>query len=400
MAGLLAATTMASTVLLGAAAPARAAPLGTLAISPAAGTITAKPAFAAATTSAGCPRTHGQNVRLKAGRVGGPYTNLAPAGGDGTYGNGPFTVAPDRELTRALGASPANGDYEIVVECLGETTGQHPDRFLTTITVTGPNWVVKGAEPPPPATPTTTTLAVTPAGPVNTGVAVTLTATVNPAAAAGSVTFTRGGAALGTAPTSGGVATLTTTDLPAGGHTLKAAFAAADATRYAGSVSTEVALTVNGPPGGAGHQQEITTTVAPGDLSLTVAGTAVTLGGGTIGGQATGDLNKAKVTDQRGTNAGWELTGQVEQFTTAAGGVIPANQLGWDPTVTKVQGSGTGVPGAKLTPGTGLGQPKTLCRSGTTGSAGVYECGAKLTLGIPDTTAPGTYTATLTLTLA
>lgn len=401
VAGPLVMATVATATLLGGATGAQAAPLGTLAVTPTAGTISAKPAFTAARTSAGCPQTYGQNVKLKAGPVGGPYTNLAVTGSAGNYSDGPFSVAPDRELTRALTATPADGDYQIVVECLGVTTGQHPDRFVTTITVTGQNWTVKGSAPPVPVTPTTTTLAVSPAGPVTAGARVTLTATVTPAAAAGSVTFKRGGTAVGTAPVSAGVATLPTDDLPVGNQSLTATFQPTDAAQYAGSESAAVPLTVNPPSrDGITNQQEITATVAPGGLSLTVAGNAVTLGGGTIGGQATGNLNKATVTDQRGTNAGWELTGQVEQFTNPAGGAIPAKQLGWEPAVTKLDGSGTGVAGGTLAPGSGLEQAKTLCRSGPTGSAGVYECGAKLTLGIPDTAAPGTYTATLTLTLA
>lgn len=399
LAGLLTAIVAGTAALVAVAGPAHAASLGTLTITPTAGTIGANPAFTSATTGAGCPATHGQNAKLRAGKVGGPYGNLAAVAGGGTYGNGPFTLVPDRALAQPLGATPAGGDYEIVVECLGETTGLYPDRFIATITVTGSNWTVKGAQQPP-GTPTTTTLAVEPAGPVSAGTAVTLRATVAPAAAAGAVTFSAAGRALGTAPVSAGAATLTTSELPAGEHSLTAAFVPTAAGQYAGSTSAAVTLKVNGrPTGGITKGQTVTADVA-GEFSLTVAGDAVTLSGGSVGGQAVGDLKTAKVTDLRGTNAGWDLTGQVEQFTSGTGQTITANQLGWAPTVTKVQGTGTGLPGADLAPGSGLGTAKTLCKAAPTSSAGVYDCGAKLTLGIPDTAAPGSYTATLTLTLA
>jgi hypothetical protein len=90
----------------------------------------------------------------------------------------------------------------------------------------------------------------------------------------------------------------------------------------------------------------------------------------------------------------------VEPFTGA--GTIPAANLGWGPTATKVGGSGAVTAGGNVAPGAagGLGESKTLCQAAAGGSAGTFECGAALTLAIPDNVPPGNYSATLTLTLA
>ncbi|WP_238009938.1 HtaA domain-containing protein [Dactylosporangium sp. AC04546] len=151
-----------------------------------------------------------------------------------------------------------------------------------------------------------------------------------------------------------------------------------------------------GEPGGGSADQELTVDVPGGPLSLSSAGGTVALTGATIGGAATGALNATTVSDLRGTNAGWNLVGQVEDFTGDAG-TIGAGQLGWSPTATAAPGSGTVTPGGAAT---GLGTGHTLCKSAPGASAGVFTCGAGLTLNIPATTKPGSYTATLTLTLS
>ncbi|MEV4626553.1 Ig-like domain repeat protein [Micromonospora sp. NPDC049523] len=383
--------------LVGVAAPAQAAALGTLTLNPTTGDVAANPALLGATTSAACPAGFGDQAVLRFGPVGGQVANLNKIASIGNYDQAPFTLDANRSITTALGAAPANGEYLFVIECISGVNGPHPDRFETAVTVTGGAWKVKGAVEP--ATPTTTALAASPAGPVELGTNVTLTATVAPAAATGSVDFRRGGASLGSAPVSNGTATLTTNALSAGTNSLTAVFTPADAAAFAPSTSSAVSVQVT-VPGSLSATQELTADVAPGAFSLAVAGNAVALTGGVVGGAATGALNKATVTDLRGTNAGWNLTGQVEPFVGPAGATIAANQLGWVPTASEVdENSGTVVAGAAANPGAGLGDARALCSAAQGSSAGVFECGAALTLDIPDTAAPGSYSATLTLTL-
>jgi hypothetical protein len=398
VAALAAATVAATTVLLAPAGAAQAAPLGTLALNPTSGPVTASPMFASATTSAACPANYGQNAALKLGRVGGVPSNLARLGSLGTYSAAPFTLSPTKTMAVTLGTAPTDGEYVVFVECLGvDPFGAHPDKFVAEVTVAGDTWRVKGSGPV--ATATATTLVAAPAGPVTAGTDVSLTATVTPATAAGSVQFRRGTTQLGTVPVSGGVATLIAKDLPAGSNAITAVFTPTDPAAFAASTSAAVTVQVTAA-GAVDAGQQVTVPVTQGVFTLVVPSSGVTLAGGTIGGQATGELGKATVTDLRGTNAGWDLTGQVENFT-AGTATIAAAQLGWAPqSVTRLQGSGSAAAGGAAAVGSGLAQPKTLCKAAAKASSGVFECGAKLTLGIPDTAAAGSYTATLTLTLA
>ncbi|MDP9795104.1 hypothetical protein J2S43_003616 [Catenuloplanes nepalensis] len=82
--------------------------------------------------------------------------------------------------------------------------------------------------------------------------------------------------------------------------------------------------------------------------------------------------------------------------------------LGWTPTATVV-GSGlraaNGVtaavtPGAPAAPGSGLGSSRALCSADAGSSLGSSTCGAALSLGVPESSAAGSYAAVLTLTLA
>ncbi|TYB64319.1 hypothetical protein FXF51_21590 [Nonomuraea sp. PA05] len=145
----------------------------------------------------------------------------------------------------------------------------------------------------------------------------------------------------------------------------------------------------------ASADQTLSVNVTGGALSLSVAGNAVALSAATVGGTATGQMNTATVTDQRGSASGWSLVGQVGDFTGDAG-TIPAAQLGWTPTAT-----GDGVtPGGTVQPGTGFGTAAALCTAAAGKGAGATDCGAGLNLGIPSGAKPGSYSATLTLTLS
>ncbi|GAB2854132.1 hypothetical protein GCM10022221_62160 [Actinocorallia aurea] len=153
-------------------------------------------------------------------------------------------------------------------------------------------------------------------------------------------------------------------------------------------------------PGGVSDQQTITTEVTgEGALSLSVAGPNVALTSAARGGAATGDLNKVTVTDTRGTDAGWNLVGQVGDFTSAEGDTIPGSNLAWTPSAAAVAdgSAGVAVPGPAVT---GLDEARTLGSAEGGLSGGVFDLGAALELSIPAGAATGTYTGTLTLTLS
>lgn len=400
VAALLGAAVVSSVALVGVSSPAFAADLGTLTITPTTGSVgvdvnDATPMFTSATTSAACPTGYGTNAVAKVGPVGGPYNNLNRIGSDNNYDAGPFTLGTNRSMAKALGAVPGNGNYEIVIQCSGEILGDNADYFRAPITVNNGTWTVKGAVV---ATPTTTALAASPAGSAAYGATVTLTATVSPSAASGTVAFKRGATTIGTAPVSGGVASLPVSNLPVGTLSLTAVFTPGNGD-YTASTSAPVSYAITAPTNGATGNQTILADVAPGAFSLALAGDTVNLTGGVVGGSATGALNKATVTDLRGSNAGWNLVGQVGDFANGAS-QIPGDNLGWAPTAAKVDASGSVAAGAAVAPGAGLGSARTLCKAEAGSSAGVFECGAGLTLDIPDSVAPGSYAATLTLTLA
>ncbi|MEU3452525.1 Ig-like domain repeat protein [Micromonospora sp. NPDC006766] len=380
---------LAAGALVAVASPALAAPLGTVNLSKTSGLVTDSPIFETATTSAPCPSTYGEEAALRIGPAEtGPFTNLTPSLGGGGYDQAPVAANPNRSFQTALGSAPANGRWWIVVECFSLLNGRHPDRFVTEIVVNGNQWKVPVVEA------TTANLAVSPASPVAAGTQVTLTATVAPSGAAGTVEFLRGTNSLGTATVSGGKATLTTSTIPAGSWSLTARFTPADPSSYGASTSSAHSFVVNGPAGGASKAQTITADVDPGAFTLDIAEPpSIALLGGQVGGTATGALKQATITDLRGTNAGWDVTGQLSDFTGA--GNIPAENLTWTPSAAKASGSGSVTAGGAAN----LGDTRSLCSSAAGSSAGKFTCDAGLSLSIPDSVPPGAYSATLTLTL-
>jgi hypothetical protein len=155
----------------------------------------------------------------------------------------------------------------------------------------------------------------------------------------------------------------------------------------------------------------ITADVLPGALAMEVSSSQVTMPSVTLNGSdqlVEGALNAVTVKDGRGTAAGWNLTGQVSDFV-GPNGVIVADNLGWTPSASVIEGTLPTAPGtehvvnagAAATPGlgTGLAESRSLCNSPVGGSAGAAQCGGGLTLGVPGSARIGTYTGVLTLTL-
>jgi Bacterial Ig-like domain (group 3) len=387
----LATALLGGSVLVGIASPAMAASLGPVTLAPnTSGLVTDNPMFASGTTGP-CPTGFGENANLRIGRPGGPYSNLAPALGGGGFDTAPITINPNRSFQTALGGTaPGSGEWWVVMECYSLTEGRHVDEFRTVITVTGNSWTVKTA------TQTTTTLDITPASPVVTGDNVTLTAHVTPASA-GNVDFIRStSTVIGSAPTdAAGNASLSTTALPIGTHEIKAVFRSADPANVLNSESAPQSYVVNPRTGGDSELVTISANVGQGAFTIDVASNATSLTGGSVGGSATGSLPQATVTDLRGTNVGWNVTGDLTDFANGSSTITNTN-LSWTPSTAKVSGSGTATAGVSAA----LGQTRTLCSAASGGSSGVFHCDAGLNLTIPDTASPGEYTATLTLTLA
>jgi ABC-type phosphate transport system substrate-binding protein len=141
-----------------------------------------------------------------------------------------------------------------------------------------------------------------------------------------------------------------------------------------------------------------------GSLTVTVSTTAVinlAVQGTSPPLTATGTLNSVVVSDTRNYVPGWSVSGQASGFTgsgTVAGSTIPADQLGWVPTGAVASG---GTLGPAVAPGSspGLGDTAQVLASATPGNGfGTSTLGANLTLDIPETAPPGTYTSTLTIT--
>jgi hypothetical protein len=159
------------------------------------------------------------------------------------------------------------------------------------------------------------------------------------------------------------------------------------------------------PPAGTGdeNRQTVTATVpeAPGEFSWTIDATdhAVVLSDAVNKGaylESTGDLKPVKVTDTRAGAPAWSVSCQAGDFT----GGLSGRYLGWTPTVVTA-GAGA-VAGAAVASGidsgNGLTDASVLGSAADGHAKGTGVLGAGLDLRVPADTAPGTYTATLTLT--
>ena len=192
------------------------------------------------------------------------------------------------------------------------------------------------------------------------GASDTLTATVTEAdsgaaGVAGSVQFEVGGAAFGapvptTVSGTTGTAILTTTTLPTGTDNVTAVFTPTDSSAYAGSTSSQVAITVSAPAAcslagsSCSDTQNIQVTVNPGTITITTPYTsgnpfilpALTLDndGTFLSSSATfpsttlPGAQQIVVTSTLSGDPGWTLSVAATQLSDGTGGTIPASGLG------------------------------------------------------------------------
>ena len=259
----------------------------------------------------------------------------------------------------------------------------------------------------------TTTTLVSAANPSLAGAPATYAASVDAVAPAtgtpaGAVTFTSNGTDLSgcvAVPLTSAMATCQV-DMPLAGTFSIVATYLGSATD-AGSSSPVLSQVVQA---GVLTVQDIPTGSNPDQSSVVLS--PVTLGslqgpgaGGPQFAQATGTLDMVGVSDNRGTEPGWSVTGQLEgDFTNASpvgpadANVIPADFLTWRPSpVTPSPGADlSGVstgPGATLSTTT----PAVLCAASPGAGGGSYGCQATLSLAVPPYVAAGHYSATLLL---
>ena len=351
--------------------------------------------FSAALYTLNADGSLGSLISPVVGNVGGPF-------GGTLLGD----VAQDMSGT---GVTDGETDKWVVV-CFGPHGpiggGDQDGSVYVTLSADGSSFT--SSDTPPPLTATTTTMTASPQ-PALVQTDLTMTATVTAADGtnpAGSVLFELGGsgtpAEIGgpVAVNANGVASTTSFDFifSAGSYPLEAVFTPANIFSYATSTGTfteEVALaagtvpvTVAVPASGA-----FTVTVTPGTVNL----------GEQVGNPlvATGLLQPVTVADTRNTYPGWSVSGQESVFTgsgTAAGSVIPGDQLGWVPTGTVADGATLGpTVAAGTSPGLG-DTPQVLAEATPGNGVGTSTLGANLTLDIPGPALAGPYSGSLTIT--
>ena len=150
-------------------------------------------------------------------------------------------------------------------------------------------------------------------------------------------------------------------------------------------------------------------------------GTAKIITGGTaLDGQyfaADGFINEVTISDLRDTDSGWEVRGQMSNFTgtTASSNVVSGNYLGWTPYIqnfTAPIAGGYGgqivTAGAQVLPGTGataattgqgLGSGRRLAQAAPNAGLGVAQMDARLRMLIPATAKNDTYVGILNFTV-
>ncbi|MGW1769146.1 beta-xylosidase [Streptomyces sp. NPDC002073] len=151
------------------------------------------------------------------------------------------------------------------------------------------------------------------------------------------------------------------------------------------------------PPG----TQKVGVDVVPGALSMLQAGEEIALSPVPYGegGAAVGRIRTVTVKDLRGGPAGWSLTGRLTDFTGPGGARMDGAALTWTPVCVTREGSPS-----TCAPGTAgpLGEDGATLASTPDAAlvGGEFTVDAEVSLHVPPYTAPGAYTAVLTLTLS
>ncbi|MFE9656512.1 hypothetical protein [Micromonospora sp. NPDC006431] len=146
----------------------------------------------------------------------------------------------------------------------------------------------------------------------------------------------------------------------------------------------------------------LTVAPPPGGLSITVPATAA-IGSGGPGATLSSSIGAVTVTDQRGlSSAAWTATVSITDFTGSSGfTVAKGNASYWSGPATATTGSGTFIPGqptaAQAQP---LGQTLTAFRLQGGSGANSATWRPTLVIAVPLSAVAGTYTATLTHSVA
>jgi hypothetical protein len=366
------------------------------------------------------PANHGAAVTLTA--------TVTPAG---TAGSVAFT-----EGATSLGAGSYNAATGIATITVNPADGAHT--FTATFTPADPVAFNGSAgnlpySVTPAGTPTSTVLTTSVPSPV-TGDAsgnanITVTANVSSTASvAGSVAFFDGATPLGNADSyTGGVATKAITLNAAGSpHLLTATFtpSTAGVQPSTSNIVSFSVLPVNFGTGSVTLNAQDNTAAFTGSLSLQVAASATVnlaqVDPTTAAGHPaqatdptghrhawvfTGSLTGVSVLDTRPVESGWTVTGQATAFVNG-GTSYGADHLGWSPALASggdAEGTVNAGPSVNSILQTatshGLANTTNLANAAPGNGLGTQNLSSGLELRIPDTSATGLYTSTLTLTL-
>ncbi|MEU4556987.1 hypothetical protein AB0F72_01255 [Actinoplanes sp. NPDC023936] len=163
---------------------------------------------------------------------------------------------------------------------------------------------------------------------------------------------------------------------------------AADEPEEPGAVSATVTITASVPDTGA-----LAIKVSSGSVALSTPQVTSELDALV----STGELPTVTVSDLRAANPGWSVSGQIGDFSGTAG-TVDGKYLGWTPKIVSAASGQQVKPGAAVAAGTGLKSASALATAASGAGRGTAALGAGLELRLPTTTAPGDYSATLTLT--
>jgi Bacterial Ig-like domain (group 3) len=370
----------------------------------------AAPKVATTTTVTAAPQpvTAGQNVTLTATVN---ETNAATPTGTVQFFNGATSLgtAPvDGTGVATLVGPLAAGTYNVTGVYSGDAI------FDTSTGAATPGFVVAGA----PAATTATTLTVAPTtGPAFQSVTAqgTVSNTSTPAVIpVGSCRFLDGAALLGTSAVNAtGVCTFISTSFSGPGHSFRVDFVATDPALFAPSTSNIVTATYDSPQF-TPDDQTVVVTVPVGSLTIFTPYTPTNpldLGNMVLSPDgtsfsATAPFNKVTVTDTRAGNAGWSASLTRTDFLGAnPANTIPAKFSGFEGvtpnflpgnSITNISVTDLPANSPTFVPG-----PATFATAAAGQGFGSVDITANFVLrGVPTSTAPGLYTATVTFTIA